>query len=135
MNCQRGHALQVELLLACRTVSIDSAFHVPMLLKEMLRELIRVKEYIKADLARKYAPLVLSYQMCPHLETVLELLSTEFALGLVCGRLFLLEFLPWQHTLFSVRLIRWLHWVFMVVHFKEVAWGHILLVFLGFLFH
>lgn len=83
MYRQRGHALQVQLLLACRAASVYPSFHVAVLLKEVLGELVRVKEHVKADLAREDAPLVLSYQVCPHLETVLELLSAEFALGLV----------------------------------------------------
>ena len=83
MNSQCCHPLQEQFLLTCRAVSIDPTCHIPMLLKKMFRELIRVEEYIKADLASKDAPLVLLYQVSPHLKTVLELFSTEFTLRLV----------------------------------------------------
>ena len=83
MNSQGGHAFQVKLLLASRTVSINSTFYVAMLLKKVFGELVRVEEYIKADLAGKDAPLVLLYQVSPHLKTILELFSTKFTLRLV----------------------------------------------------
>ena len=121
MNSQGGHPFQIQLLLACRTISIDPAFHIAMLLKKMLRKLIGVEEYIKTDLASKDAPLVLLYQVSPHLETVLKLLSTKFTLGLVCCRLLLFasefEFPPGRHELFEVRLIGWFLRIVMIVHF------------------
>ena len=82
MNSQGGHAFQVQLLLASRAVSINATFYVTMLLKKVFGELVGVEEYIKADLAGKDAPLVLLYQVSPHLKTVFELFSTKFTLGL-----------------------------------------------------
>ena len=83
MNSQGGHSFQVKLLLASRTVSINSTFYVAMLLKKVFGELVRVEEYIKTDLAGKDAPLVLLDQVSPHLKAILEFLTTKFAFGLV----------------------------------------------------
>ena len=83
MNSQGGHSFQVKLLLASRTVSINSTFYVAMLLKKVFGELVRVEEYIKTDLAGKDAPLVLLDQVSPHLKAILEFLTTKFAFGLL----------------------------------------------------
>ena len=92
MNGQRGHALQVQLLLARGAVSVDPAFHVAVLLEEVLGELVGVEEHVEADLAGEDSPLVLPYEVRPHLKTVLELLPAKFATGLVCRRLLLSAF-------------------------------------------
>ena len=83
MYCQCGNPFQVQLLIACRTDAKDPAFSVTMPLKEVFGEFIRVEEYITAYLACKDAPLVLLYQMCSHLKTVLEILFAKFTLDLL----------------------------------------------------
>ena len=83
MSRQCCHPFQEQFLLTSRAVCKYPTCHVPMLLKKMFRELVRVEKYIKADLAGKDAPLVLLYQVSPHLKAILEFLTTKFTFGLV----------------------------------------------------
>ena len=79
--------LHINILLARWALGTWSIVCITVFLPEVARELIRVEEHKKADVACEEAPKMTLNEMCPHLKTMWELLSaliTFYLLSLAC---------------------------------------------------